>query len=226
MERKHQARNKARRKQFDFRIFRPGVVDFMRAACHRLEAVQEVKEVYTNRDIEGLGKNFLREACRQPAIAAYRFFIRYYALLALKERVQCVLREGLENENGVSLERLLDTPSSDAGWEHPRRILWEELGITDPVLGLRQLPEMLDSVARAVESSKVRDDERGARIVDDYALVHPQAKDDPFVRQTWEEARRLQQGIELLVNRLEPGGAGCFTLVEKHSMIDEVPAAS
>jgi hypothetical protein len=212
-ERKHQARNKARRKQFDFRIFRPGIVDLMRAACRRLEAVREVKEVYTERDIEGLGKNYLREACRQPAINAYRFFIRYYALLALKERAQTALCEGSQNGDCFSLERLLVTPSSDAGWEHPRRILCEELGVTDAVHGLRQLPETLDSVARAVESSKVRDDERGARIIDDYALVHPQAKQDPFVRQTWEETCRLQQELKMLVSRLERGGAGCLALV-------------
>lgn len=224
-ERKHQARNKARRKQFDFRIFRPQIIDMMRAACRRLEAVREVKEVYTERDIEGLGKNFLREACRQPAIAAYRFFIRYYALLALKEQVQAVLPDGLKNGDRCSPERLLGIPSSDSNWEHPRRILCDELGITDAAVGLRQLPEMVDSVATAVESSKVRDDERGARIIDDYTLVHPPAKDDPFVRQTWEETRRLQQEIEDLVGRLERGRAGWNNILER-PMIEELPAAS
>src|SRR5205807_3277994 len=38
---KHQARNKARRKRFDFRIFRPPIVDLMRDACRRLEAVRQ-----------------------------------------------------------------------------------------------------------------------------------------------------------------------------------------
>jgi hypothetical protein len=223
-ERKHQSRNKARRKQFDFRIFRPQIVDLMQGACRRLEAVREVKEAYTERDIEGLGKNYLRESCRPPAIAAYRFFIRFYALLALKERMQSVLHEWHANGDCSSLERLMVTPSSEAAWEHPRRILCEELGITDAVLGLRQLPEMLDRVARTVESSKVRDDERGARIIEDYLLVHPQAKDDPFVRQTWDETRLLQQEISVLVGRLDCTGAGSCMLVEKPPTIEKVPA--
>jgi hypothetical protein len=196
---KHQSRNKARRKQFDFRIFRPTIVEMMRDACRRLEAVRQVKEVYTERDIEGLGKNFMREACRQPAIAAYRFFIRYYALVALKEQVQAALGEGEE----PAIRGLLITPSSDTAWEHARRILADDLALTDVIDCLRELPAMLDKVARHVELSKARDDERGARIMDDYALVHTEAKQDPFVRQTWDETARLQKEINELIIRLE-----------------------
>src|SRR5262249_40010852 len=123
---KYQARNKARRKQFDFKIFCPHIVDLMRAACCRLEAVRQVKEVYTERDLEGLGKNFMREVSRPPAIAAYRFFIHYYTLLALKEQVHATLRAGEEQ----AISRLLVTPSNAAHWEHPRRILCEEFGVT------------------------------------------------------------------------------------------------
>jgi hypothetical protein len=196
---KYQARNRARRMQFDFRVFRPQIIDFMRDACHRLEAVSQIKEVYIDRDIDGLGKNFMREASRKPAIEAYRFFTRYYALLALKERLQSVLREGHED----ALPRLLQTPSNEPDWDHPRRILCEELDVRDVVAGLRQLPEMADKVARAVEFSKSRDDERGARIIDDYAEVHGEAKDDPVVQQTWGEARRLRQEVEQLLTQLQ-----------------------
>jgi hypothetical protein len=221
-EAKHQARNKARRKQFDFKILRPRVIDLMRDACRRLEAVRQVKEVYTERDIEGLGKNFMREVCRQPAIAAYRFFTRYYALLALKERAQSALRNGEEQ----AISRLLVTPSSDTQWEHPRQILCEELGVTDVLVGLRELPDMLDKVASAVELSKVRDDERGARIMDDYPLVHVEAKQDPFVRQTWDETRWLQQELEELVMRLECGQTKWDLLSEPQPIIEELTAGA
>jgi len=197
---KHQARNQARRKQFDYRIFRPRIVDLMRDACRRLEAVASVKEVYTEQDIPGLGKNFLREACRQPAIEAYQFFIRYYALLALKNQVQAALEDG---EPAIS--RLLTISGSQPRWEHARRILIEELGVTDPVAALRLLPEMLDTIATAVERSKAKDDDRGARIIDDYAEVHISASADPIVRQTWEETRRLQAELAELVTWLETG---------------------
>src|SRR5207245_7948674 len=58
-ESKHQARNKARRKQFDHKVFRLPIVDLMRDACHRLEAVPHVREVYTEQHIKGVGKNFI-----------------------------------------------------------------------------------------------------------------------------------------------------------------------
>jgi hypothetical protein len=200
-ESKHQARNKARRKQFDYKVFRLPIVDLMRDACRRLEAVRHVKEVYTEQNIKGLGKNFMREVCRQPAIEAYRFFIRYYALMALKDKVQFALDAG--EEEAISL--VLATPGSRPEWEHPRQILYEEFGVSDVIVGLRQLPDILDKVATAVEVSKAKDDERGARIIDDYASVHVEAKQDPFVRQTWDETRRLQQELEELVVRLEAG---------------------
>src|SRR5262249_22712995 len=108
------------------------------------------------------------------------------------------LHEG--NEQPIS--RLLATPSGDADWEHARRILHEELGVVDVVSGLHELPGMLEKMANAVERSKARDNERGARIMEDYAEVHVAAKHDPFVRQTWEETRRLQQEIDDLLSRL------------------------
>jgi hypothetical protein len=196
---KHQARNKARRTKFDYRVFRPRIVDFMRDACRRLEAVRAIKEVYTEQDVQGLGKNFLREVYRRPAIDAYRFFIRYYALLALEDQVQSAVRSGEDQ----ALGRLLTTPSSQPRWEHARSVLSEELGVIDVVAGLRELADMLDKVATAVEVSKAKDDERGVRIIDDYALVHVEARQDPFVRQTWDETRRLQHEIGELIARLE-----------------------
>jgi len=56
-----------------------------------------------------------------------------------------------------------------------------------------------------VEQSKAKDDERGARIIDDYAEVHVEAARDPFVQQTWDETRRLQREVEELLCGL----AGC-----------------
>src|SRR5207248_2064313 len=86
-EAKYRARNRARRSTFPFAVFRPEIIDLLRAACRRLEAVSTVQETYTDRDIEGVGKNYLVEAARHRAIEAYRFHTRAYALLVLKERV-------------------------------------------------------------------------------------------------------------------------------------------
>jgi hypothetical protein len=198
-EHKHQARNRARRKQFDFRIFRLDIVDLMRDACRRLQAVRAVKEVYTDEDIEGLGKNLLLEKNRKRAIESYQFFVRYYALLRLKGVAEVALRD---NRNGV-IKRLLVTSSADPEWEHARQILCDEMHLCRVADGLRLLPAMLEQIARGVERSKARDDERGPQIIDDYADVHSPAADDPFVRQTWDETHLLVREIEDLVGCLE-----------------------
>ena len=49
-------------------------------ALQRLLAVREVRDVYVEADLPGLGANFLRESVRQRAIATYRLFLERYAL--------------------------------------------------------------------------------------------------------------------------------------------------
>jgi len=192
---KYKARNKAKRTAFVFDVFRPEIVDLMRDACSRLEAVRHVTEVYTDRDIEGLGKNFMLETYRKPAIDAYRFYIQLYALIGLLDQTRAQERAGLRD----AAARLLSTAAEQPTWEHQRRILHDEMGLTDAASGLRQLPAMLERVARDVERSKAKDDERGARIIDDYADVHAPAAQDKFVKQTWDETRRQVREVEELV---------------------------
>src|SRR5262249_2383582 len=127
---------------------------------------------------------------------------------------------------GQTLGRLLSTPSDQLPWEHARCILCEDFHVTDVAAGLRALPAMLDTIARAVESSKRKDDERGVRIIDDYADVHVQTGQDPVVRQTWEETRRLQQEIEELVGRLPSARTTLGPLVERQPVPQEVTAGA
>jgi hypothetical protein len=197
-EAKFKARNRARRSRFEFDVLRPDIVDLMRDACRRLENIGEIREVYTDRDIDGLGKNYLLEGSRKKGLRTYQFFMTYYALLGLKDRLQSELDE----QSDLPIYRLLDRPSDDLRWEHQRHILVDELGIHDVVDGLRELPGMLEAVALSVERSKAKDDERGPRIIDDYADVHRPAHRDSFVMQTWEEIRRLQAEVEALRRRL------------------------
>jgi hypothetical protein len=192
-EAKFQARNKARRTTFQFTVFRPDTVDLMVDALRRLETVRSPKPHYTDRDIEGLGKNFMLESSRVAAINTYRSFIRYYALTSLKRQV-----ESLAQPTRKAADALLRTPSDDPAWEHARRILYDELGITDSTAGLDELPDLLDGIARSVERSKAKDDERGGRIIDDYAEAHKPAAQDSFVRKTYEEMRIAQDEVRRL----------------------------
>src|SRR5262249_28422081 len=146
-EAKYQKRNRARRTHFAFEVLRPETVDLMRDAVRHLEAVRQVKELYTDRDLAGGGKNVLLEGSRETAVESSRFFIRYYALLGLREQVQSLLDAGRPEE----VAGLLDREGARPVWEHQRRLLRDDLGLTDVLAGLRELPDMLDKVAAAVE---------------------------------------------------------------------------
>ncbi len=196
---KYRTRDKARRANFDFRVFRPPIVDMMRDARQRLAEIQEVKPFYTEHDINGLGKNFLVEAHRLRAIEAYEFYVRQYALLGLKNQVhQLVTASRLDD-----LDTLLVDASSDANWEHQRRILHDDLAMEDFASGLETLLSMLIKVAQQVERSKGKDDHRGRRIIDDYDELYAPAAKDPFVQQTWQETRATIAEVETLLSSLK-----------------------
>ncbi len=198
-EAKYRARNRARRTGFDFDFLRPDTVELIRAALARLEDVDRKKEFYTEEDIDGLGKNFLAEKHRTSAVDAYRFFLRYYALLGLLAQARTVLDVG----HSAACAHLLEFPGSDPRWEHTRQILIHDLGVRDVLEGLRELPAMLEKVGRSVEDAKARDDRRGERMGGDYAETHIPAERDECVRGTWEEVRLRQAEVSELLSRLQ-----------------------
>jgi hypothetical protein len=200
---KYRSRNRARRTPLEFEVFRPHTIDLMRDACRRLAAVGRVKEVYTERDLDGVGKNYLLEAHRQAALDAYRFFIRSYALLGLLGHLRALPAGGAHRAPG----HVLVTPTDAWPWEYQRRLLHDELGCREVVPALRELPGVLETIARAVERAKAKDDERGPGVIPDYAAVHVPAAQDPIVRQAWEEARSARRQVEALIGQLG-GGAG------------------
>ena len=209
---KYKARNKARRTQFDFDVFRPDTVELMLDARRRLQEVKEVKALYTDKDILGLGKNYMLEKSRQPAIEAYTFYIRYYALLGLMKKAEEVLAAGgsVSDLLSTTLKASLSTPSDDPilrlrsgqEWEHQRKILRAELKDNDVAANLKLLREMQEKVAQDVEESKAKDDRRGRRIIEDYEVAHKPADKDKFVIQTWEETKAMQAKIDALLNNL------------------------
>src|SRR5204863_3373995 len=115
-----------------------------------------VRHVYTDADVPGLGKNVLTEPDRVAAVEAYRFHVRYYALLGLKEAVA----------NGFGpAAGLLAAESDRDGWEYRRRILVDDFGLADVSAGLRELAEMAVQVARDTERARAKDDARGVRVI-------------------------------------------------------------
>lgn len=158
-ERNFRQRNRARLTSIDLRIFREDIVQSMISASARLQNVAEAeKGYYTDRELPGLGKNYMLEEARHEAIKAYDLGRRLGA-------ARCILRA-------------LDSP------HRAEAIRWGAtiLGSSDPAeLAARILlveREWLDLVIR----SKGRDDRRGAAILDDYAQRHLGGERDPLIR--------------------------------------------
>ena len=108
--------------------------------------VRLVKEIYTESDICGLGKNFLTEAHRLRAIETYRFHIRYFALECLSnnpDKLSVFQRDYLERE----------FPGVSGGELH------------------RIVSDMRDVIAESIRVSREKDYSRGCRIIGDYADV-------------------------------------------------------
>jgi len=192
---KYIKRNKAKRSQFVFEVFRPDIIDLMIDARKRLE-VKEKKKIYTDKDVKGLGKNYMLEASRVSGIEAYTFYIKYYALLGLKKAVAKFFAEGKKVDD--ILEKKSDCPR----WEHERAILKAELPNNDIKANLKLLAEMQEEIAKSTQVSKEKDDKRGARTIKDYSLAHKPASEDGFVKETWKLTNETKAEIEELLKKL------------------------
>jgi NDP-sugar pyrophosphorylase family protein len=200
-EAKYKARDRAKRSTFDFRVFRRDTVELMRDAAGRLAAAGG-KETYTEKDIPGLGRNVLSEADRVKGLEAYRFYAAYYALGGLRDRVRELLAAG-----SADAARVLVTPAPEQPeWEYQRQLLLADVELTDPAEGLRQFAGMTLQIAKDCERAREKDDNRGRRVIDDYADVHPAADRDAVVRAAWDEADRVRDEVEALIAGLFPAG--------------------
>lgn len=156
---KFAARDRASRHRLAHDVFRPEVMALVADALLRLERVGG-REVYTEREVPGLGRNVLLERHRAAAVRCYAEHLERFHLLRLLDRVL--------------------TGRVAEGEEHEAR---HRLG---------RLSGLLEAYAAAVERSKARDEERGPLVIDDYADAHTPTRDDPVVRQAWDEVRRVQ----------------------------------
>jgi hypothetical protein len=182
---KFRARDRATRHRLEHEVFRPDVMGLVAAACERLERVSG-KEVYTEREIPGLGRNVLFDRHRMAAARCYRAHLERLDLFRL-----------LESGGGVALDRAeTGFPEFPAG---DRRAHEDGLG---------RLASLVEEFGLAVERSKARDEERGPLVIGDYADAHAPTADDPVVRQTWDEVRSIQAKITRVRNSYarNPGG--------------------
>ncbi len=172
-------RDKARRHLIDYKVLRPHIMRQVRDARDRLLAVSETKSVYLETDIDGIGKNFLREEIRLKAIEVYGRALKRYCL-----RVMLAEQEG----------NLQIPGSGELAHEIARQLL--------PGIGFNQRMKLLLDMERQnaelVQSSKARDDERGNRIIPGYLDAHTLADEDPVVASAWARVRKTEERITKL----------------------------
>lgn len=194
---KYMKRNKAKRSKLVFEVFRPEIIELMKDARKRLQ-VSETKDIYTSRDIKGLGKSYMSESSRQNGLNAYTFYLQYYGLTGLYRAVTRLMEEGKKDQ----IASLIDTKTDCDRWEHERATLREELPGKSVKECLQLLAQMEETIAKSVQESKEKDDKRGSRIIPDYADAHKPAAQDGFVKETWTKTKELQENINKIVDQL------------------------
>lgn len=195
---KYKKRNKARRTDFVFAVFRPDVIDILIEARDNLKSARPAKEIYTNEDIPGIGKNYLSEESRRNGIEAYELYIEYYALTQLLNRITA-----MQAKVPGTLDRIYDEKTDDSEWEHARSVLLRE-GYRDRSIrdNLLRLIDILNCISISTIRSKERDDDRGKKIIPDYSDVNTLAGDDSFVKETINETAILTGRIESIITKL------------------------
>ncbi len=173
---KIRSRERARRQPTEPKVLRPAIMSLVKQARDRLAGIGAAKPVYLDEDIEGLGRNFLRDEVRLAAIAAYdRALLRYALRLLLNER-----------EGRLEIPGSAEIAHELADWLMPGTELRSRL---------TRLVEIEHDNALQVQASKARDDERGARIIPGYADAHPGADRDPVVISAWERVQRTRDRV-------------------------------
>ena len=210
-ERKYAIRNKATRSTFGYEVFRPDIVDLMvnaRAALLKVAQDPLFQEraaakvsfhdvVYIDKEIPGLGKNFMKESARLEGIEAYTFYIRLYALKGLRLALRFCLKTGRDHTRVLEAGYI-----GDPRYEHERALLATEFPGKNVAELLRELAAMSKKMADDILLSKEKDDFRGARIIPDYDLAHIPAGQDRFVVTAKNEAEELKVEIEEMLKKI------------------------
>jgi len=192
-------RNSARRAQFDFRVLRPDTVELMLRARDALKSIAVVRVFYTADEIDGLGKNFMTESARRAAIDAYQFYIEYYSLMKIFERIEALHAQGAS----FLPEVIFESDNGDSEWNYALKLIVSEgYGGRSLRDNLLRLIVLLNEIADSTFRSKERDDKRGRKIIPDYEFVNTQAIDDSFVKDTMRQTAALSCRIEEILKMI------------------------
>ncbi len=198
-ESKYRKRNRSRRYDTDFSILRPEIIDLMITSRDRLKNLSDIKNIYTESEIEGTGKNYITEKNRINGIDAYTFYIQFYALKLLAHRTGKIL----SGNNGIEIDIIYEDDPDISNWSHARSVLSaEELKDISLKDNLEKLINKNNIFLSSVYSSKDKDYVRGNKIISDYSEFHRPTGEDQFIielkNKTVIEQTRLEQILKLL----------------------------
>ncbi|MHC4252353.1 MAG: DUF4954 family protein [Planctomycetota bacterium] len=201
---KHRGRYTARRQPLGHEPtpdpLRPEILALVQDARDRLLSAA-AGGLHTSADISGLGACVMTEAARREAGAAYAFTLVHRSLLGLWARLRVC--HSLDD-----VCEAVDGEEPDAAWAFHRAVLVEERPGAHVRTLLEELLDMQERFADAVESSKRKDDSRGARVIEDYADAHVPASEDPHVRRVREATASLEADVTHLLERIPVKATG------------------
>ena len=204
-------------RKYNHQVFRRDTMAMVVEARRRLTSVTSKGRdgVYTDADIAGLGKNYLRESTRLRAIDTYSFILRWYALRGVYNRVSshgvpAVLAE-LRSKRSVSQDGgapnptcLVTADDSQSDWEFCQRILVQErMNVLEMKSLLEEFSKLDFLISTNCVASKAKDDVRGAKIVGDtYSHFHPPARDHPVCVGAKKNSAEIESSVAKLVSKL------------------------
>ncbi len=196
---KYKARNKAKRITIKYDIFRPSIIDKMLDARKRLNSIEQIKSIYTEKEIQGLGKNYMLEKNRQKAIDVYAFYAKYYCLNEMYREIMQLIDMRKEK---ITASSLYAPEQKNKVWQHALSI-WDELvGTKDIVENLKKLIDIKHDIAMRVKDCKGKDDVRGKKIIRDYEHSHVSADNNKFVCHSFDDAQRFANEVEGIIKHL------------------------
>jgi hypothetical protein len=195
-EEKFKKRSSVSAQPADADVFSQDTVDCMRAARDALSGICTVKPVYTDKDIDGIGKNFCTEENRQKAITTYTAAIEHYCLKGMKKRIEQLTKE----QTAVAAEAVY---AADGPYKHQLEIMHAEGYCTRTVEeNLNRYVELEEYYADATCRAREKDDVRGKKIFCDYDVTHACAANDPLVKAVKSAARVVQSDVALLIKKI------------------------
>ena len=197
---KYKKRNKARRSDFTFDVFRPEIIELMLDARGRLRESTVVKEFYLESDIPGTGKNFITHQNLLKAIETYSQHIEHYCLDGLYKQCSMLLRTSQPVNENTILTASPDNPY----WKHQSQLCKSE-GFLNRLLrdNLERLATLVSQAAQQVQAAKEKDDIRGSKIIARYNTVHTSSAEDGFVRETIADSKLSREDIFTVIDKLK-----------------------